>query len=204
MGSSTGLVECLEPAHPVGDDVQQPLGMGHVVAVPELDGFPGVPIRVSCRKTKNLDKAAPSAPLAPALASASGLGAPADARRAPPVGHADQGGSLGGQAGTARGRLPGRTIIQLAATASRALPAVASHAIGSGDARLNGHSQGIGAHRGRREQSRTPTPPGAVPGWSAGPRGSPQCRGRRGWPFQSRAAHWTLAGSNGGTFGPSR
>jgi hypothetical protein len=39
-------------------------------------------------------------------------------------------GSLGKQAVTARSRLPRRTIVPLAATASRALPAVASHAIG--------------------------------------------------------------------------
>jgi hypothetical protein len=41
------------------------------------------------------------------------------------------------------GRLPRRTIIQLAATASRALPAVASHAIGSADPRPGVHSPGL-------------------------------------------------------------
>jgi hypothetical protein len=37
----------------------------------------------------------------------------------------------------AGGRLPRRTIIPLAATASRALPAVASHAVGFADPRRN-------------------------------------------------------------------
>jgi hypothetical protein len=46
MGSFPGLVEGLEPAHPVGNDVQQPLPGGHVVLVPRLDGFPGVPVGV--------------------------------------------------------------------------------------------------------------------------------------------------------------
>ena len=41
------------------------------------------------------------------------------------------------------GRLPRRTIIQLAATASRALPAVASHAIGFADPRPGVHSPGL-------------------------------------------------------------
>ena len=42
FGSSSCLVERLEPAHPVGDDVQQPLPGGHVVLVAGLDQFPGV------------------------------------------------------------------------------------------------------------------------------------------------------------------
>jgi hypothetical protein len=39
-----------------------------------------------------------------------------------------------------------RPIVQLAAAESRALPAVASNAIGYADARLGGHSQGIGTY----------------------------------------------------------
>jgi hypothetical protein len=60
--------------------------------------------------------------------------------RATPAQAADQFGSLGEQAGAA-GRLPRRPIIPLAATRSRALPSVASHAIGCADPRLGGRSQ---------------------------------------------------------------
>ena len=51
-GAFSRLIEGLEPVHPVGDDVQQPLPGGHVVLVPGLDQFPGVPVRVGCRKTE--------------------------------------------------------------------------------------------------------------------------------------------------------
>jgi transcriptional regulator with XRE-family HTH domain len=47
--------------------------------------------------------------------------------------------------GLAQCRLPRRTIIQLAATASRALPAIASHAIRFADPRPGTRSQGFGA-----------------------------------------------------------
>ena len=53
-GSSSGLVERLLPADPVGDDVQQPLCGGHVVVVAGGDGFPGVAGRVGCRKAEGL------------------------------------------------------------------------------------------------------------------------------------------------------
>ena len=45
-GSGSGQGECGVPALPVGDDVQQPLGGGHVVGVAGGDGFPGVAGRV--------------------------------------------------------------------------------------------------------------------------------------------------------------
>jgi hypothetical protein len=48
----------------------------------------------------------------------------------------------------AGGRLPRRTIIPLAAAASKALPSVASHAIGFADLRHGLHSLGLGAYRG--------------------------------------------------------
>ena len=70
----------------------------------------------------------------PASAPASGLGeAPAVARRAT-LAHGTQINSAH-SAGTPvfTGRLPRRTIIPLAGTASRSLPAVASHAIGFAD-----------------------------------------------------------------------
>jgi len=38
------------PLDAVGDDVQQPLPVGHVVRVAGLDRLPGVPARVGCRK----------------------------------------------------------------------------------------------------------------------------------------------------------
>jgi|SRR5262245_55821146 len=50
----------------------------------------------------------------------------------------------------ARCHLPRRSIVQLAATASRALSAVASHAISCADPGPGAHSRGIGASRGRR------------------------------------------------------
>ena len=56
----------------------------------------------------------------------------------------------GQAAGTARCRLPRRTIVPLPATASRSLPAVASHAIGYAEPRHGVHSQGFGACRGIR------------------------------------------------------
>jgi hypothetical protein len=53
-----------------------------------------------------------------------------------------------------RGHLPRRTIIQLADTASSALPEVASHAIGFADTRPGVHSPGFGPCRGRSGTSR--------------------------------------------------
>jgi hypothetical protein len=50
LSASSRLVECLLPADTVGDDVQQSPCGGQVVVVAGGDGFPGVAIRVSCRK----------------------------------------------------------------------------------------------------------------------------------------------------------
>jgi hypothetical protein len=50
---------------------------------------------------------------------------------------------------------PGRSVVPLAATASRAFPAAASHAIGCADPGPAGPSQGIDAHRGRRNRAGT-------------------------------------------------
>ena len=61
------------------------------------------------------------------------------------AGRADRFGLFGGQAGVARGRLPRRTIVQLAAVASRALPSVASRAIGFADPTPGVHSPGSAA-----------------------------------------------------------
>lgn len=85
------------------------------------------------------------------------MGGPSGARRAKSH-RARRSKRLTRRAGTGRCctecRLPRRTIIQFATTASRAFPAVASHAIGFADPRPGVHSPGIGACRGRREQSR--------------------------------------------------
>ena len=72
--------------------------------------------------------------------------APAHTRMLPQISQAHP----GTQPVTALSRLPRRSIVPLAASASRALPAVASHAIGFADPRPGSHSQGIGACRGRR------------------------------------------------------
>ena len=50
--SSSGFGECGLPSDAVGDDVQQPPGVVHVVGVGRGDGFPGVPGRVGCRNTE--------------------------------------------------------------------------------------------------------------------------------------------------------
>src|SRR5271165_339751 len=71
------------------------------------------------------------------------------------TGHADQSASLGEQAGAAQsGVFLAARLSSSRPPASRALPAVASHAIGFADPRPGVHSPGIGAYRGRREQSR--------------------------------------------------
>jgi hypothetical protein len=62
----------------------------------------------------------------------------------------------------ARCRPPRRFIVPLPAAASRSLPAVASHEIGFAAPRPSAHSPGIGACRGRRDQSRIR--PGGSPG----------------------------------------
>ena len=49
-GSAPGQVEGGLPLDAVGDDVQEPLPVGHVVRVAGLDRFPAVPARVGCRK----------------------------------------------------------------------------------------------------------------------------------------------------------
>jgi hypothetical protein len=49
------------PALAVGDDVQQPLGVGHVVGVAGGDGFPRVAGRVSGRESEGCDQ--PVAPV---------------------------------------------------------------------------------------------------------------------------------------------
>jgi hypothetical protein len=76
----------------------------------------------------------------------SALGAPArhgraDAGHQPRINRADLHSDL-----YCTGHLPRRSIVQLAATASRALPAVASHAIGYADPRPGVHSRGFGAY----------------------------------------------------------
>jgi hypothetical protein len=58
----------------------------------------------------------------------------------------DQPGSLTTRSGSSRSRLPRRFIVRLATTASRALPAVASHAIGFADPRPGGHSPVLSAY----------------------------------------------------------
>jgi beta-phosphoglucomutase-like phosphatase (HAD superfamily) len=68
----------------------------------------------------------------------------------------DQPGSPGSASGCWAARLLGAPIVQLAATASRALPAVASHAIGFAEPRPNAHSPGSGAYRGRRGEAGRP------------------------------------------------
>ena len=90
-----------------------------------------------------------------------GVSAPGSALRRPARAHAGphQAEPQIQAARTSRARcttqlFPRPAIIQLAATASRALPAVASHAIGSADPRPGVHSQGFGAYRGRSQRSR--------------------------------------------------
>ena len=43
MCSASGLVECVEPGHAVGDDAEDAPSGWHVVGVAGGDGFPGVP-----------------------------------------------------------------------------------------------------------------------------------------------------------------
>ena len=50
--SSSGLIERGLPSGAVGDDMQQPPRVVHVIRVGRGDGFPGVPGRVGCRNTE--------------------------------------------------------------------------------------------------------------------------------------------------------
>src|SRR5260370_40150142 len=52
-GSSAGLVECGLPSDAVGDDMQEPLPVGHVVRVTRPDRFPGEVGRVGCRNSEH-------------------------------------------------------------------------------------------------------------------------------------------------------
>src|SRR5208282_2340243 len=49
----------MEPLDAVGDDVQEPLAVGHVVRVAGFDRFPGVPARISCRNPERAGKPGP-------------------------------------------------------------------------------------------------------------------------------------------------
>lgn len=98
------------------------------------------------------------------LASAPGS-AFGEARPGHTPSHADQGSSHRTQAGTAHSRLSRRTIVPLPAAASRLLPAVASHAIGCAEPRHDVHSPGLGAYRGRREQSSNTRMSESLPRW---------------------------------------
>src|SRR5215471_6044271 len=90
---------------------------------------------MAARASSQSVKATRSARRGPALAPASAfLGEARPARAGPGSQDAtDQPGSSSTQPVTALSRLPRRSIVPLAATASRALPAVASHAIGFAD-----------------------------------------------------------------------
>ncbi len=59
-GSAPGQFEGGLPLDAVGDDVQEPLPVGHVVRVAGLDRFPGVPGRVGCRKPERAGKPGPA------------------------------------------------------------------------------------------------------------------------------------------------
>jgi hypothetical protein len=48
------------PLDAVGDDVQEPLAVGHVVGVAGLDRFPGVAGRVGCRKPERAGEPGPA------------------------------------------------------------------------------------------------------------------------------------------------
>ena len=113
-----------------------------------------VPVQ-RCRIEPYLDQGGACGAAGPASAPGSALGGPPGARRAKSH-RARRSKRLSRRAGRCctECRLPRRTIIQFAATASMALPAVASHAIGFADHRPGVRSPGIGAYRGRREQSR--------------------------------------------------
>jgi hypothetical protein len=102
-------------------------------------------------------KAAPAAPLARRQRQAQPFPRPAGARRAKSRRHADQSGSLSGQAGAVQGRLPRRTIIQLVATASMAaLRAVACERLSPAIDPVATHLE-IGACRGGRGWTRAPS-----------------------------------------------
>src|SRR5271157_5252968 len=49
----------MEPLDAVGDDVQEPLTVGHVVRVAGFDRFPGVPARISCRNPQRAGEPGP-------------------------------------------------------------------------------------------------------------------------------------------------
>jgi hypothetical protein len=60
-GSRSGQGERSVPSPAVGDDVQQALGVRHVIGVAGDDGFPGVAGRVGCWKTERFEQ--PGAPV---------------------------------------------------------------------------------------------------------------------------------------------
>ena len=60
FGSSSCLCKRGLPLDAVGDDVQEPLAVGHVVRVAGLDRFPGVPARVGCRKPERAGQPGPA------------------------------------------------------------------------------------------------------------------------------------------------
>ena len=112
-------------------------------------------------------KAAPAARLARLLRRAQPV--PRPARRTP--GHAADGTQINSAHSASKplllgGRLPRHMIIQLAATASWALPAVASNAIGFADPRPGVHSPGLASieeDRGRAGYGDHPPALGVVP-----------------------------------------
>ena len=63
--SAPGQFEGGLPLDAVGDDVQEPLPVGHVVRVAGLDRLPGVPGRVSCREPERAGQ--PGPPVGPVV-----------------------------------------------------------------------------------------------------------------------------------------
>ena len=59
FGSSSCLCKRGLPLDAVGDDVQEPLTVGHVVRVAGFDRFPGVPARISCWNPERAGKPGP-------------------------------------------------------------------------------------------------------------------------------------------------
>ena len=57
--SAAGQFEGGLPLDAVGDDVQEPLAVGHVVVVAGVDGFPGVAGWVGCRKPERAGQPGP-------------------------------------------------------------------------------------------------------------------------------------------------
>src|SRR5260370_11047339 len=119
-------------------------------------------------------KAAPAAPLARRQRRAQRWGRPPGARRAIATGHADPGGSRQAARWCAYPS-PSLPIVQLAASAARSLPAVASHAIGFAEPRPRAHSHGSWRLRGERSRLDL-----SRPGWAARTRKFVSLQGRQG------------------------